>query len=58
MYDLMYDTAFQATMTVANKLASCLVSTTCMCMGANVIGKYEGSGEGVSWSNMYSNHTF
>lgn len=35
------------------KTASCLISTTCMSIGANVIGLGEASGEGVKWSNMY-----
>ena len=34
------------------KLASCLLSNVAMSMGAQLIGKFEGSGSGVNWSNL------
>eukprot|EP00040_Diaphanoeca_grandis_P031590 m.189343 g.189343 ORF g.189343 m.189343 type:complete len:815 (+) comp32371_c0_seq1:265-2709(+) len=36
------------------KTLGCLLSTTCMSIGANVIGELEGTGTGVTWENMYS----
>eukprot|EP00039_Didymoeca_costata_P015168 m.253797 g.253797 ORF g.253797 m.253797 type:complete len:1742 (+) comp16164_c2_seq1:146-5371(+) len=37
---------------VSDKLGACLLSTTCMCIGANVIGQFEGSGEGIRWETI------
>ena len=39
-------------MSLAEKLISCLLSNVAMGMGAQVIGKFEGTGAGVQWSNI------
>ncbi|XP_070581084.1 phospholipid-transporting ATPase ABCA3-like isoform X2 [Ptychodera flava] len=36
------------------KLSACLLSNTAMCMGAQLIGMFEGTGEGVQWHNINS----
>ncbi|KAL8560975.1 hypothetical protein ACOMHN_061189 [Nucella lapillus] len=41
------------TMTSAQKLAACLDFNQAMAFGANVIGRFEGTGEGARWSNVY-----
>ncbi|XP_050413869.2 phospholipid-transporting ATPase ABCA3 [Patella vulgata] len=40
------------TMTRTEKLAACLLSTQAMSMGAYTIGLYEGTGDGIQWSNI------
>ena len=40
------------TMSLAAKAASCLLSNVAMSLGAELIGKYEGAGTGVQWSNL------
>ncbi|PFX17779.1 ATP-binding cassette sub-family A member 3 [Stylophora pistillata] len=40
------------TMGLGSKLASCLLSNVAMSMGAQLIGKFEGEGTGVQWSNI------
>ena len=40
------------TMNLGEKLASCLLSNVAMAMGSQLIGKLEGSGTGVQWSNL------
>ncbi|ESO85211.1 hypothetical protein LOTGIDRAFT_221435 [Lottia gigantea] len=40
------------TMTRSQKLAACLLNNLGMSLGAYTIGLYEGTGEGVQWSNM------
>jgi ATP-binding cassette subfamily A (ABC1) protein 3 len=40
-------------MSNGEKTAACLISTTAMSIGSNVIGIQEGLGEGVRWDNMY-----
>ena len=42
-----------ALLTPFDKASACLFSTTCMSIGANVIGEQEGFGGGVTWDNMY-----
>ena len=42
-----------ALLTPGDKALACLFSTTCMSIGANVIGEQEGFGGGVTWDNMY-----
>eukprot|EP00038_Savillea_parva_P008022 m.174117 g.174117 ORF g.174117 m.174117 type:complete len:1815 (+) comp13791_c0_seq1:54-5498(+) len=42
-----------ALLSTSDKGAACLLSTTCMSIGANVIGALEGAGTGVTWANMY-----
>lgn len=37
----------------STKGAACLLSTTCMAIGANVIGEQEGAGAGATWANLY-----
>ena len=39
-------------MGLAEKLVSCLLSNIAMGMGAQLIGKFEGAGTGVQWSNI------
>ena len=41
------------TMSLGEKLASCLLSNVAMAMGSQLIGKLEGSGMGVQWSNLH-----
>ncbi|XP_076468754.1 phospholipid-transporting ATPase ABCA3-like [Babylonia areolata] len=41
------------TMTSGQKLAACLLFNQAMAFGANVIGLFEGTGEGSRWSNVY-----
>ena len=40
------------TMGLGSKLASCLLSNVAMSLGAQLIGKFEGEGTGVQWSNL------
>ena len=40
------------TMSLEAKTASCLLSNVAMSLGAQLIGKYEGTGKGVQWSNL------
>ena len=40
------------TMSLGAKAASCLLSNVAMSLGAQLIGKYEGAGTGVQWSNI------
>ncbi|XP_077979982.1 phospholipid-transporting ATPase ABCA3-like isoform X2 [Glandiceps talaboti] len=40
-------------MSLGEKLGACLLSNTGMCMGAQLIGMFEGTGEGVQWSNIH-----
>ena len=39
-------------MSLGAKAASCLLSNVAMSLGAQLIGKYEGAGTGVQWSNL------
>ena len=39
-------------MNLAEKLVSCLLSNVAMGMGAQLVGKFEGIGTGVQWSNI------
>ncbi|KAK7101994.1 phospholipid-transporting ATPase ABCA3-like [Littorina saxatilis] len=41
------------TMSSPQKLAACLLFNQAMAFGANVIGLYEGTGEGARWSNFH-----
>uniref|UniRef100_A0A6P8HMV1 ATP-binding cassette sub-family A member 3-like isoform X2 n=1 Tax=Actinia tenebrosa TaxID=6105 RepID=A0A6P8HMV1_ACTTE len=41
------------TMSLGLKIASCLLSNCCMSIGSLLIGKFEGRGTGVQWSNIY-----
>lgn len=41
------------TMSLGVKLATCLISNCNMALGAMLIGKFEGQGSGVQWSNLY-----
>lgn len=40
-------------MSLGLKIASCLLSNCCMGIGSLLIGKFEGRGTGVQWSNLY-----
>ncbi|XP_022091487.1 ATP-binding cassette sub-family A member 3-like [Acanthaster planci] len=44
---------FYQRMTLPGKIASCLLSNTAMGLGTQLIAIFEGTGEGVQWSNVH-----